>query len=293
MTKEIINFNGELMDPKDAKISIFDRGFLYGDSIYEVTLTYEKVPFLLDEHLDRLWRSAERIYMPLRFSREELIKEVKKGINHLNLDRLYIRIIVTRGEGEIGLDPNLATAQNLIIMFRELPEYPKKWYEEGVQMIVADVLRNPKEAMDPDVKSGNYLNNVLAMTQAKQKGAYDAIMLNDKGNVTEGTTSNIWIVKGDKVITPSLKAGILGGITRATLIEVARGAGIEVVEADFSPEILKSSDEVFLTSSTREIVPITSIDENVIGSGKPGKMTQRLHSLYRNFVGAEIRAYKK
>lgn len=284
----IVNLNGALVDSEKATISIFDRGFLFGDSIYEVTLTYNKKPFLMDEHLDRLFSSAEKIFMPLQFSKENIRKEVQKTIDFLNLDRIYIRIIITRGSGEIGLDPALATTQNLIIIAKELPEYPKSWYENGVHMIVADVLRNSKKSMDPNVKSGNYLNNVLAMAQAKEKGAYDAIMLNHKGYITEATTSNIWIIQSGKILTPPLSAGILDGITRRTLIEIATKAGFDVSEVNFTADTLKIADEVFFTSSTKEIVPITMIDDQAIGNGQVGPLTKALHKHYQDFVNANI-----
>lgn len=282
--KQVISINGSICDSGEAAISVMDRGFLYGDSVYEVTLTYERTPFLLDEHLDRLYRSANSIHMDFSFSREELVGEISKVIEKLEGDRLYIRIIVTRGEGEINLDPSAASSNNLVIIGKQLPEYPKTWYEEGVSMIIADILRNPKQSIDPNVKSGNYLNNVLAMAQAKERGAFDAIMLNRKGDITEGTTSNIWIVEGDKFFTPPLEAGLLGGITRKSLLILAAKNNIEVHEENITPERIKSADESFLTSSTKEIVPIVKVDQTKIGSGKPGPMTQKLHEIYKAFV---------
>ncbi len=289
----IISINKQLLSKSEAKISIFDRGFLFGDSIYEVTLTYNKVPFLLEEHLDRLWNSANALYMPIQFSREELKEEIHRGLTRLNLNRIYIRLIITRGEGLIGLDPDLATQQNLIIIFKELPPNPQEWYEKGVHMVIADIMRNPKKAIDPNIKSGNYLNNVLAMSQAKAKGAFDAIMLNHKGQVTEGTTNNIWIVQGEKVMTPPLKAGLLSGITRATLLKIGQKKGILMSESNFTADTLKNADEVFFTSSTKELVPVTKIDESPIGPGQPGPMTKRLHTLYQEFVQENILSYKK
>lgn len=280
--KEVVSINGKI--GSEGAISVFDRGFLYGDSVYEVTLTYKKIPFLLDEHLDRLYRSARSIHMEFSFSREELIKEIYNVIDKLEGDRQYIRVVVTRGAGEISLDPSSASLNNLVIIGRNLPEYPTDWYEKGVAMIITDILRTTKRSIDPGVKSGNYLNNVMAMAEAKKKKAFDAIMLNYKGNITEGTTSNIWIVENDKFITPPLDAGLLGGITRKTLLLIAMKNGLTVSEENITEERLKAADECFLTSSTKEIVPIISVDECIIGSGVPGESTKKLHKIYKNFV---------
>lgn len=289
--KEVVSVNGEISDSNNAAISVLDRGFLYGDSVYEVILTYEKHPFLLDEHLDRLYRSARSIHMEFSFSREDLINEINKVIDALEGDRLYVRFIVTRGEGEINLDPSTASTNNFVIIGKQLPEYPQKWYNEGVSLIISDVLRNSKRSMDPNVKSGNYLNNVLAMAEAKEKGAFDAMMLNYKGNITEGTTSNIWIVEDDKFITPPLEAGLLGGITRKTLLILAAKNGFNVLEEDITPERLKEASECFLTSSTKEIVPITKVDGNPIGTGAPGPQTKKLHQIYKSFVLEYLQKY--
>jgi branched-chain amino acid aminotransferase len=279
-----ININGNIVGPEEANISVFDRGFLFGDSIYEVTLTYDGVLYKIDEHLDRLWESASRLDMPISISRKQLTYQMLKTLKALNEERAYIRVVITRGEGEIGLDPKLAIKNNLVIITKKLPQNPTWWYESGVEMIVASVLRNPKESIDPAIKSGNYLNNVLAYQQAKKQGAFDAIMLNADKMVTEGTTSNIWIVKEGKLKTPPLAAGLLSGITRKTVLALAKENKIPVEEANFSPDELKSADECFLTSSTKELVPITKIDEISIGSGTPGDLTKRLHKIYHRHV---------
>ncbi|TNE97745.1 MAG: branched-chain-amino acid aminotransferase [Deltaproteobacteria bacterium] len=279
-----ININGNIVGPEEATISVFDRGFLFGDSIYEVTLTYDGVLYKIDEHLDRLWESASRLDMPISISRKQLTYQMLKTLKALNETRAYIRVVITRGEGEIGLDPSLAVKNNLVIITKKLPENPTWWYDSGVEMIVASVLRNPKESMDPAIKSGNYLNNVLAYSQAKKQGAFDAIMLNADGMVTEGTTNNIWIVKDGKLKTPPLAAGLLSGITRKIVLELAFDNKIPAAEENFTPEELKDADECFLTSSTKELVPITKIDGISIGSGRPGELTKRLHQIYRQHV---------
>ena len=281
--REVISINGEFVSREDAKISVMDRGFLFGDSIYEVTVAYDRVPLLLDEHFDRLWFSADSLFMPLQHSREDLRRGIDQGLVKLGDGRVYIRIIITRGEGPIGLDPALGAKQNLVLIFRELPPCPGDWYQEGINLIIADVVRNPKKAIDPNIKSGNYLNNVLAMAQAKAAGAFDALMLNAKGQVTEGTSSNLWMVREGKMITPPLEAGILSGITRATLLKLGKERGLPMEEAHCYPRDLKEADEVFLSSTIKEIVPVVQIDGCSIGTGRPGKLTRQLHEIYKRF----------
>jgi len=285
MTKKdtLISFNKILTAPEDAKISIFDRGFLFGDSVYEVTLTVNKEIIFIKEHLDRLNKSANAIAMISQFSQEEIREEILKIQSILGFDRMYFRIILTRGEGEIGLDPDLATKQNLIIIGKSLSEYPTKWYDQGVEVIIADTLRNPRKAMDPNIKSGNYLNNVLAMIEAKKRNAFDAIMLNHEGNVAEGTTNNIWMVKDKIVSTPPLKAGLLEGITRAKILHF-ESLNYKVIEQDIAPSQILEADEAFFTSSTKEIVPIVKIDDKVIGNGKPGLITKEIHQKYKEIA---------
>ena len=288
-----ININGSITTKENAKVSVFDRGFLYGDSIYEVTLTYDGVLFKLEEHLDRLWESANRLALHISYSRKELIYEIEKTLKKLNEKRAYIRVIITRGEGIIGLDPQLAIKNNLVIICKALPENPSWWYHSGVEVIVANVKRNPIDSIDPSIKSGNYLNNVLAYAEAKNQGAFDAIMLNHEGHVTEGTTNNIWIIKNDIIITPPLKSGLLSGITRMSLIQLAKENGLKLEERTFTPQELYSADECFLTSSTKELVPIIKIDGKSIGSGAPGKQTQQLHLLYKDHCVEYIRTHRK
>lgn len=219
--------------------------------------------------------------MPLEITLEELQRDLKLVLDKLDTDNAYIRIIITRGEGEIGLDPALATKSNVIIIVKELPANPSWWYSDGVHMIISHTMRNPKNAVDPRIKSGNYLNNVMAINEAKKAGAYDAIMLNAKDEVTEATTSNIWVVKDGEVITPPVKAGLLGGITRKSLLKLAKENNYNISERNFNEEFLKSADECFLTSTTKLLVPITKIDNQDIGSGKPGPITLELLKLYK------------
>ncbi|CBW27094.1 putative D-alanine aminotransferase [Halobacteriovorax marinus SJ] len=246
-----------------------------------MTQTFSRKIFKLDEHFERLLYSADKMEMPLDFTLEKLKSDLEKVLEQLDTDFAYIRIVVTRGEGEIGLDPALATKNNVIIIVKELPPNPSWWYDDGVHMIISHTMRNPKNAVDPRIKSGNYLNNVMAMHEAKKAGAFDAIMLNAKGEITEATTSNIWIVKDGEVITPPIKAGLLGGITRKSLIQIAKDNKLNISERNFDEDFLKSADECFLTSTTKLLVPITKIDNCLIGDGKPGKYTLQLLDLYK------------
>lgn len=283
--KSVININGTIYtDENEAKISVFDRGFLYGDSVYEVTKTYDGIPFLLEEHLDRLWKSSERLSMPIYFDQNFLINEANKTLQLLDEKTAYIRLVVTRGEGAIGLDPSLADKNNFVIITKKHPENPEWWYEKGVSFIIAGTLRNPVEAMDPNIKSGNYLNNVMAYIEAKKENAYDAMMLNKEGFITEGTTNNIWIVKGGTVITPPLRAGILEGLTRQLVLQLCEKNVVPHKQTDIAVDELFAADECFFTSSTKEIVPITEVNGKKIGNGVPGEMTKRLHRLYKEYL---------
>ena len=282
---KVININGHIFSPQEAKISVFDRGFLFGDSIYEVARTYEGIPFLLQDHLDRLWKSASRLEMPLVYDQDQISAEVNKALAELGVEEAYFRVIITRGEGDISLDPGEEAKNNLIIIAQEHLPYPTWWYEKGVHVVITNVVRVSKESVDPNVKSGNYLNNVMAFMQARREKAFDSIMLNSSGYVTQGTTSNIWIVKNNTIKTPPLQAGILEGITRKTLLQLAKtDEELDIEQANFTAEELINADECFMTSTMKEVVPITQVDNSPIGAGTVGQMTVRLHSLYSNFV---------
>lgn len=284
MIESLININGVITGAGEAKISVFDRGFLYGDSIYEVTQTYDHTPFMLNEHLDRLWFSASRLEMPIRLTRDELKFEIAKTLQHLKSKQAYLRIIISRGEGEIGLDPALGANNNLVIIAKDLSDYPLSWYQEGVGVIIADVLRNPIDSLDPNVKSGNYLNNVMAMNEAKKRGAFDAVMLNNQGEVTECTTSNIWMIKDGTVFTPTIGSGILSGLTRKKILEICQEHKLAHQQKILTPADLRAADEIFLSSTTKRIVPITRLDEVSVGDGSPGQQTKYLISLHDSWI---------
>ncbi|MBF0361783.1 MAG: aminotransferase class IV [Oligoflexia bacterium] len=285
-----ININGTITNKENAKISVLDRGLLYGDSIYEVAISYNGVVFLLKEHLDRLWSSAEGLYMEIPISKRELANEIMKTLEEIGLDKTcYLRVMITRGEAlKFGLDCDFSCKGNYIIIANEHNGHPQKFYSEGITLGFADVIRNDARALNPKIKTGNYLNNFLAYMSVKHKGAYESIMLNADGMVTECSTSNIWIVKDERVYTPAPSIGILLGITRDTVIKLGRRIGIEILEENFTAKEIINADEAFITSTTRMIFPATKIVSDLrdqkIGSGTPGPITLKLLAEYRKFI---------
>lgn len=282
MSKFLININGELFDEETAKISVFDRGFLYGDSVYEATRTFNRKPFRLRRHLERLFNSAQKIELGPTLSRDDILKAVEQTIAASPHDNHSIRIILTRGTNrDLGLDPELASSNNLIVMTKAIPPNPEWWYTDGVSMIFHKKKSTQKGSLP---KSGNYQENMLAHKDAITRGATDAIMVNTEGHVTEGSTSNIWMIKDDVIYTPALADGVLEGLTRQTLFELGRAQGLAMKEVSLTQEDFLSADEVFATSTTRNIVPVTKIEGRLIGDGRPGKRTLDLLKRYLEFV---------
>ncbi len=280
----IINVNGQLHTSETAKISVLDRGFLFGDSIYEVTDAQDSHPLFIEEHLDRLWQSAKKIDMILPYTREFIKDQLGKTLERLDVKRAYIRIIVTRGVGDISLSPQSSSTFSFVIITKELQPNPSWWYDKGVEVIIAKTKRTAKDSIDPSIKSGNYLNNVMAHNEAVKRGVFDAIMLNHEGQITEGTTSNIWMVKDDQFITPPIKDGILEGITRKMLLKLLSKKKLKYSESTISESDILSADEVFLTSSTRRILPVVKINDTLIGGAVPGPKTRQLIELYEDFL---------
>lgn len=282
MSKFLININGELFDEETAKISVFDRGFLYGDSVYEATRTFGRKPFRIDQHLERLFNSAVKIELAPTLSRDEIKSELEKTIAASPHENHSVRIILTRGTNrDLGLDPDLASSNNLVIMTKAIPANPEWWYTEGVSMIFHQKKSTQKGSLP---KSGNYQDNMLAHKDAIARGATDAIMVNTEGHVTEGSTSNIWLVKNGRISTPALADGVLEGLTRKTLFEMARAQKLKMEETSLTQQDFLGADEVFATSTTRNIVPVTKIEGHLIGDGKPGKITLDLLRRYLEFV---------
>ncbi len=287
--KEIVAINGEIFDPQNAKISVFDRGFLYGDGIYEVTRSYSGVLYALEDHIDRLFNSGRMIGLEIGIDKRALQNELYRiyKIADPAQDNLYMRVIITRGEGKISLDTSSATKPNTVVIVRHLEKIDPSLYTSGMNIIAAKTQRNPKKSLDPNIKSGNYLNNVLALAEAKKAGAHDAMMVNRDGFVTEGTTWNIFIVKDQALITPPDDADILQGITRKTLRAICKSNDIKWLERQFTIEEAKKADECFATGTIKEVMAIRSIDGVAVGSGSPGPpgpMTLKIAQLYKKHV---------
>lgn len=289
--QEIVAVNGQIFKPEEARISVFDRGFLYGDGVYEVARSYNGIFFGLEDHIDRLFHSAQMIDLDIGLSRVGLIKEIYRIHRESQIPDSYMRVVVTRGEGRINLDPAASTKANIVVFIRPLDPIDPAFYEKGVDLIMASVLRNTKKALDPNVKSGNYLNNILALAEAKKKKAYDALMINREGYVTEGTTFNIFFVKNKTIVTSPDEADILQGITRKTLIKIAHREHLKCETRFFTPQELKNADEAFTSSSVKEVMPVRTIDGVKIGSA-PGELTKKFSQLYKQYVADYCKHHK-
>ncbi len=283
----VVCLNGVPVPPEKAVVSVFDRGFLYGDSVYEVVRTYRGVPFELEAHLQRLSGSAARIGMDLPVPLSMLTEEVRLAHATTGNQESYLRIVVTRGSGEIGLDPSLAEAPTRLVIAQTLKTPPPEVYQDGAKVVLVAVRRNLRTAIDPQAKTGNYLNSVMALAEARARGGFEAVMLDHRDPITEGASSNVFLVVSNVLLTPSLEVGILRGVTREVVLEVARKAGLRVLEVPVVEEMMKSADEVFITSSIREIVPVVAVDETPIGVGRPGPVYARI----RREFAAHVEAY--
>jgi branched-chain amino acid aminotransferase len=288
-----VNLNGAIGPAEEARISPLDHGFLYGDSVYETVRTYFRRPFLLERHLDRLQRSLDRIFLPLPLSRKELEAEVLRSLSSVPIEGdAGARIVISRGVGPIGLDVTKCPSPSFLIYVFELapeaapPEASPRAGGGGISVVISKTRRNSPRALDPAIKSGNFLNNILAFKDAQDAGAQEALLLNAEGYLAEGTTSNVFVVKNDLVWTPN-PFGILDGITRGVLFEEAAAAGLPLGETNIPPEALFSADEVFITSSIRGVVPVTSVNGRKIGSGVRGPITHRFQELYAARVERE------
>jgi branched-chain amino acid aminotransferase len=283
-----IYINGKFYDKKDAKISVFDHGLLYGDGVFEGIRSYNRLVFKLKEHIDRLFESAHTIMLGIPLSKEQLIKAVIATLKENNMKDAYIRLVVTRGEGDLGLDPRKCRGQaSIIIISDKIALYPEKFYKEGLEIVTVPTIRNLPEALNPQIKSLNYLNNILAKIEAINAGCDEAIMLDSLGYVAECTGDNIFIVKNNHLYTPPQCMGTLRGITRDSVLEIARKGRISVHEHVLTRHELFISDECFLTGTAAEIVPVVKVDGRVIGSGKPGKLTLRLIKEFKELTKKE------
>ena len=280
-----IYISGKYYDKENAKISVYDHGLLYGDGVFEGLRSYGGKVFRLEAHLDRLWDSAKAILLTIPTSQESLAQAVNDTLAKNNIQDGYIRLIVTRGAGALGLDPNKCSDPQIIIITDHIQLYPKEFYEKGLAIVTASTIRNHSAALSPRIKSLNYLNNIMAKIEGLQAGCVEALMLNAQGEVAECTGDNIFLVKHGKLLTPPIDAGILIGITREAVIELARAAKLEVLENPLVKDDVYVADECFLTGSAAEIIPVIKVDSRVIGDGKPGPitkdLTRRFHQLTR------------
>jgi len=275
-----IFMDGKYYSERDAKVSVFDHGLLYGDGVFEGIRAYHGHVFKLKEHIDRLFYSAKAILLELPMSHAQLMKATVETCRANKLRDGYIRLVVTRGVGTLGLNPRTCKKPSVIIIADKIQLYPPEYYQRGLDIITVPTVRNLHSALNPAIKSLNYLNNILAKIEANNAGVEEAVMLNAEGFVAECTGDNLFIVKNRALFTPPLSAGALYGITRQTVIELAEEAGLTVSEPNLTRYDLFNADECFLTGTGAELIPVVKIDGRVIGTGKPGPITRRLEEDY-------------
>jgi branched-chain amino acid aminotransferase len=275
-----IFIDGKYYSERDAKVSVFDHGLLYGDGVFEGIRAYHGHVFKLKEHVDRLFYSAKAILLELPMSHAQLMKATVETCRANKLRDGYIRLVVTRGVGTLGLNPRTCKKPSVIIIADKIQLYPPEYYQRGLDIITVPTVRNLHSALNPAIKSLNYLNNILAKIEANNAGVEEAVMLNAEGFVAECTGDNLFIVKNRALFTPPLSAGALYGITRQTVVELAEEAGLKVSEPNLTRYDLFNADECFLTGTGAELIPVVKIDGRVIGTGKPGPITRRLEEDY-------------
>jgi branched-chain amino acid aminotransferase len=280
-----VYINGTLYDKENAKVSVYDHGLLYGDGVFEGMRSYNGRVFRLKQHLDRLWNSAKAIWLEIPMSKESMAKAVNDTLATNGIKDGYIRLVITRGAGTLGLDPNRCSDPQVIIITDHIALYPEEFYRNGLEIVTASTTRNHPAALSPRIKSLNYLNNIMAKIEGLKAGCVEALMLNHKGEVAECTGDNIFLIRGGMLQTPPLDAGILEGITRDAVIELAQAAKIEVREMPLTRHDVYIADECFLTGSAAEVIPVVKVDDRTIGNGKPGPITrdlsERFHKLTR------------
>jgi branched-chain amino acid aminotransferase len=283
-----IYINGKFYEKNEAKISVFDHGLLYGDGVFEGIRVYKRLVFKLEEHIDRLYESAHSIMLKIPLSKEQMIKTVIATLKENKLNDAYIRLLVTRGEGDLGLDPKKCIGKEAVIVIADkISLYPQRLYKEGMNIITVSTTRNAHEALNPQIKSLNYLNNIMAKIEATNCGYEEALMLNDSGYVAECTGDNIFIVKRNELYTPPECMGALSGVTRETVLGIAKSSKIPTHEHVFTRHELYIADECFLTGTAAEIIPVVKVDGRAIGTGKPGKLTVSLMKKFRELTKKE------
>ena len=282
-----IYLNGTFVDRAKAVVSVFDHGLLYGDGVFEGIRSYDGLIFKLQEHIDRLFESAHTLMLAIPLTKRALVEVVKQSLRVNRLRDAYIRLVVTRGEGDLGLDPRKCRRPTLFVIADRIQLYPARLYARGLSLITVATQRNVPEALNPQIKSLNYLNNILAKIEATTAGYEEAIMLSHSGYVTECTGENLFIVKRRQLLTPPPYIGVLRGITRRTVMELARSHHLDVREELLTRHDLFNADEVFLTGTAAEIIPVVKIDGRTIGAGKPGAVTKKLQQTFRQLTKTE------
>ncbi len=291
MATEIeIYIDGRWLPKSEAKVSVFDHGFLYGDGVFEGIRAYDGHVFRLKQHLRRLERSAKLIQLKIPASLGSLEKLVKEALRRNGLRDAYIRLVISRGVGDLGLDPFVCKRPTIVLVADRLQLFPEKFYQVGLPAIVAKRRRTNTDALDPSIKSCNYLNNILAKVEAIRAGVPEAIMLNAQGDVCECTGDNIFVVKGNTIITPPVSAGVLVGITRSAVFDLVKKTKYKLVEKLFKPTALFKADEIFFTGTAAEVIPVSKIDGRRIGKGKPGPVTLDLINRYHALIRSEAAA---
>lgn len=284
MADQVIYLNGKFVKKEDAVISVYDHGYLYGDGVFEGIRVYDGNIFRLDQHLKRLYESAHSIMLEIPYSQEELTDLVCETIRKNELQSAYIRLVVSRGVGNLGLDPFLCKKPQMVIIAEPLALFPKALYESGIEVVTVPSRRNRSDVISPKVKSLNYMNNILVKIEAHLAGVSEALMLNDQGYIAEGSGDNVFIVKNNVIFTPPSYVGALEGITRNAIIEMAKEFGFELREEPFTRHDVFVADEVFLTGTAAEVIAVVKADGRVIGDGKPGQVTNQLLMGFRELV---------
>ncbi len=279
-----VYISGTFYPKSEAKISVYDHGLLYGDGVFEGMRAYAGKVFRLPEHVTRLYESARSILLDIPMSQEAMAAATNETIAKNGLVDAYIRLVVTRGAGALGLDPGRTSNPQVIIIADHIALYPKELYENGLEIITAATIRNHPSALNPRIKSLNYLNNIMAKIEGLQAGCQEALMLNAQGEVAECTGDNIFILRNGTLLTPSINAGILEGITRNTVIELAEKAGIQVSQTSLSRHDIYTADECFLTGSAAEVIPVIKLDSRKIGDGTVGPITKQLGKAFHELV---------
>lgn len=279
-----VYIDGKWYPKSEAKISVFDHGLLYGDGVFEGIRAYNCLVFKLREHLDRLYESAHTIMLKISFDHKKMTEVIVQTLKRNHLRDAYIRVVVTRGTGDLGLDPQKCKKPTIIVITDKIVLYPDRLYKHGLEIITVPTVRNHPEAVNPALKSLNYLNNILAKIEATHSGYVEALLLNHQGYVAECTGDNIFMVKNDTLMTPPTYAGVLRGITRAAILDLARHKKIEVEEKILTRHDLFNANEVFLTGTAAEVIPVVKIDGRTIGNGEPGKITQSLMKAFHDLT---------